>query len=209
MKSLSIAAAALLFGTSAFASPPSTEPAAGPGVDKSAMVVGYATARAVATSHAAYWRTASAEQAWTSGEASAEKAPAETWHKGDVLAAADPDLDLAVEPDSVDDDMTGMGGPEDADLAEAPVTIAQADLTTRPAAENYPACRPGPGDDNCIQLYEPGVSAELAAWTAPTGGLMNDQSATATGGPYEPVDSALLDNEVAEKTGDEADLVAM
>lgn len=26
------------------------------------------------------------------------------------------------------------------------------------ARSSYPACRPGPGDDECIQLYEPGVT---------------------------------------------------
>ena len=43
----------------------------------------------------------------------------------------------------------------------------------------YPACRPGPGDDNCIQLYERGVRAELAAWKASEGPAMG------LGGPLE------------------------
>ena len=47
---------------------------------------------------------------------------------------------------------TGMGGPFEDGLAGAD------DLTPRPAADNYPPCRPGPGDDRCIQLYEPGVT---------------------------------------------------
>jgi hypothetical protein len=46
---------------------------------------------------------------------------------------------------------------------------------------------PGPGDDRCIQLYEPGVRAELANWTQPTGGFIGQSTQTAMGGPYEPV----------------------
>jgi hypothetical protein len=46
----------------------------------------------------------------------------------------------------------------------------------------YPACRPGRGDDNCIQLYERGVGADLAAWKATDGPAM--------GGPLEPAPGA-------------------
>ena len=35
--------------------------------------------------------------------------------------------------------------------------VAEAPITYRP-------CRPGPGDDHCIQLYEPGVRAAYARW---------------------------------------------
>ena len=31
-------------------------------------------------------------------------------------------------------------------------------------AVNYRPCRPGPGDDNCIQLYERGVRRSYAQW---------------------------------------------
>jgi len=55
---------------------------------------------------------------------------------------------------------TGMGGPVE-------------------EAQGYPTCRPGPGDDRCIQLYERGVTAELAAWKG-------SEPAVAMGGPYEP-----------------------
>ncbi|HEY0012364.1 MAG TPA: hypothetical protein VGB79_05870 [Allosphingosinicella sp.] len=48
----------------------------------------------------------------------------------------------------------------------------------------YPACRPGRGDDNCIQLYERGVSADLAAWKA------SDAPAMGMGGPLEPAAGA-------------------
>ena len=74
---------------------------------------------------------------------------------------------------------TGMGGP---------IETTTASLTPRPAAQNYPPCDPGPGDDSCIQLYERGVRAQLASWNAPTGGLADGSATTAMGGPYEPVD---------------------
>ena len=112
-------------------------------------------------------------------------AAAVTWNKADPIAAGDPDLDLAetsidesapAEPVVSDNTQPAMGGPL--------VETAAADLTTRPASQNYPACRPGPGDDNCIQLYEPGVRTALAQWTAPTGGL-SDGTQVAMGGPEE------------------------
>ena len=31
-------------------------------------------------------------------------------------------------------------------------------IASRPATKDYPPCRPGPGDDSCIQLYERGVT---------------------------------------------------
>jgi len=54
---------------------------------------------------------------------------------------------------------TGMGGPIE--------------------AQGYPACNPGPGDDNCIQLYERGVTQALAGWKGSDSGI-------AMGGPFEP-----------------------
>jgi hypothetical protein len=99
-----------------------------------------------------------------------------------VAAGGDPDLDLAVNPN-------GMGGP----LEEVTPATAAVDLTPRPAAQNYPPCRPGPGDDSCIQLYEPGVREELASWNRPTGGLGDGQPQTAMGGPYEPVEGGTAD----------------
>jgi len=136
-------------------------------------------------------------------------AAAVTWEKADPIAA-DPDLDLA--ETSIDDsvpaepavaEQPAMGGP----LEE----MAAADLTTRPASQNYPACRPGPGDDNCIQLYEPGVRTALAQWTAPTGG-MSDGTEVAMGGPEEPiVDETAMngDGMVAEEFGETEDLAAI
>ena len=87
---------------------------------------------------------------------------------------------------------TGTGGPfEEAD--------ATADLAPRPSADNYPPCSPGPGDDRCIQLYEPGVRAQLASWNRATGGLDDGSMKTAMGGPYEPVDGALNSDGTADK----------
>jgi len=53
---------------------------------------------------------------------------------------------------------TGMGGPIE-------------------GAQDYPPCRPGPGDDRCIQLYERGVSQQLASLKSANTGM---------GGPLEP-----------------------
>lgn len=46
------------------------------------------------------------------------------------------------------------------------------------AADMWPACRPGPGDDRCIQLYEPGVVQALAA--------VKGNAEIGMGGPHEP-----------------------
>jgi hypothetical protein len=159
MKSLPLAAAALLFGTSALAFAPATEPAAAPPVAKDPFVVSAAETTAVAP----ILQTASADSSATVD-----------------TKAGDPDLDLAVDPDRADAGLTGVGGPEEPLDVQAPAAPA--------AAVNYPPCRPGPGDDRCIQLYEPGVREALANWTPRTGGPAGD--ASAMGGPYEPVDDA-------------------
>ncbi len=75
----------------------------------------------------------------------------------------------------------GMGGP----LETADAGAATLDLSPRPATQNYPACSPGPGDDSCIQLYEPGVRTALASWSGQTGGFDNGQ--VGMGGPEEPM----------------------
>jgi hypothetical protein len=121
----------------------------------------------------------------------ADKTLQTTWEQA-APTAGDPDLDLAENPDAADPEaadsgvtdtsVTGTGGPiETADAAPA------LDLTPHAATQNYPPCDPGPGDDNCIQLYEPGVRVALASWNQPTGGLMDGEATTAMGGPYEPV----------------------
>jgi hypothetical protein len=104
------------------------------------------------------------------------------------LAMAEADMAAVDKPEA----MTGMGGP-----------LEDADLTPRVATENYPPCSPGPGDDRCIQLYEPGVRAQLASWNRPTGGLADNSVTTAMGGPFEPVEVDGMETEVAtteEKT---------
>jgi hypothetical protein len=65
---------------------------------------------------------------------------------------------------TTDEPMNGVGGPE--------------------VATSYPPCDPGPGDDNCIQLYERGVRASYAQW---------QQDRTGMGGPDEVDDKAGAD----------------
>jgi hypothetical protein len=136
--------------------------------------------------------------------------------------AGDPDLDLAAKPGEIQAEPAmaeaGVGGPE-----EPLETASAADLTPRPATHNYPPCSPGPGDDNCIQLYEPGVRQQLASWTRPTGGLAGaDETQMAAagagteagvGGPYEPLEESTelamngdgsIDGAMGEVSGDEA-----
>ena len=54
--------------------------------------------------------------------------------------------------------------------AAYPETEKDGDAGLLPAREatagavNYRPCRPGPGDDNCIQLYERGVRRSYAQW---------------------------------------------
>jgi hypothetical protein len=56
------------------------------------------------------------------------------------------------------DDNVGMGGPlEPAETGAKPATSAS--LSGRVMQRSgYPPCRPGRGDDGCIQLYERGVT---------------------------------------------------
>jgi hypothetical protein len=49
----------------------------------------------------------------------------------------------------------------------------------------YRPCRPGPGDDRCIQLYERGVRAADARWLRARGD--EPRTEVAMGGPDEPV----------------------
>ena len=218
MRKLPIAAAALLFGTSAYAMV-STEPT-GTWVDKDPYTVMSTGTVAAATAGTAKLQPAATD--WWEAEpatygtdeamlktagvtdgaevklASSDEFATmdEDW---DAVAAEkeaamdDPAYDPSIEPDplltetSVLDEEpvpveNGVGGPYE---------TAATDLAPRPAAQNYPACSPGPGDDRCIQLYEPGVRQQLAAWDQPTGGFASaGDTQTAMGGPYEPVDSA-------------------
>jgi hypothetical protein len=125
------------------------------------------------------WAAAAADKASVEGVAvdTGSGATAET-----KLGAADDAATL--QPATM---VTGFSG----DNADTAVDAASADLDPHPAAQNYPSCRPGPGDDRCIQLYEPGVREELASWSQPTGGFAGTaDTRVAMGGPYEPVDSA-------------------
>jgi hypothetical protein len=62
----------------------------------------------------------------------------------------------------------------------------------------YPACRPGPGDDRCIQLYETGGRKILTAARAGT------KPNLAMGGPFEPASAG-----AKTQTGDSEDHAAM
>ena len=53
------------------------------------------------------------------------------------------------------------------------------------APVRYRPCRPGPGDDHCIQLYERGVRASYARWLRHDAGERPRE--VAMGGPDEPV----------------------
>lgn len=224
MKRTSIAAAALLLSTTAYAAIPSTEPS-GVVVEKdpyavtATSAVDNADAGGTATLHnaaAGSWSNndwAAAEPvAYTADDSSLKQPTDDVADAADATAKADAietaeadtadavdeadDTDVVAEPTAMDteatpveDGATGVGGPYEA-----------ANLTPRPAAQNYPACRPGPGDDRCIQLYEPGVREQLAAWTQPTGGFAGADTQVAMGGPYEPADAAAADDAAVQPT---------
>ena len=93
---------------------------------------------------------------------------------------------------------TGVGGPYEV----APTTTA---MNAPSSKGGYPACDPGPGDDNCIQLYERGVSSptNLAMNETLPGGsdtmmasadtsTPSTTAQTGVGGPYEPIDIASM-----------------
>jgi hypothetical protein len=112
------------------------------------------------------------------GEAKAPKAQGAAADAYDAASADKPVVetaalgDLSVKPDLA----AAESGPSEAVMQPTPL----------PAAAAYPPCRRGGGDDHCIQLYEPGVRAQLADWNRAAAG-----SETAMGGPYEPVDTTL------------------
>lgn len=162
MKRTYIAAAALLLGTSALAWA-QNEPTAP--VDKDPAV---ATTMIIKPT---------VEEAITAKEArSLDQAKAVT---------ADPEAADAGWTDASD---AGVGGP--VETAEVTPATAASDLALRPATHNYPPCDPGPGDDNCIQLYERGVRDQLSSWNGPMGGLADGSATTSVGGPYEAADQS-------------------
>lgn len=190
MKRITIAAGALLLGTSAYAWTPSSAPvaqdvkaplAASEGKVPAATLVAKSNDLPKVEEDLSKVEQDSDELAFD--EPASDDLATASADKGDKLVAADADLDLAISPDSPD---KGIGGPiEEADDAAATPTTA-----------GYPPCRPGPGDDNCIQLYEPGVRAALASWNPPADTVLaagmgeTPAEASGVGGPYDPVDSA-------------------
>lgn len=134
----------------------------------------------------------SVDKSWnTAGMTAADEVPlaektALPLGESEVYAGiSDPKPELASA--SWDEGIEPQTAAEPAPLGGPVETAAVSDLTPRPASQNYRACDPGPGDDNCIQLYEPGVRTALASWDQSLGGLENGSTATAQGGPYEPV----------------------
>lgn len=68
---------------------------------------------------------------------------------------------------------------DEAVVADGPDYVAEAPVTWRP-------CRPGPGDDRCIQLYERGVRPAYARWLRDRD-IRAPRTQVAMGGPDEPV----------------------
>jgi hypothetical protein len=228
MKKFPIAAAALLFGSSAYAMIPSTQPT-GVWVEKDPYAVTQTAALGSAAGVAPAFQAAAVDW-WNVAEPVAyvpDRKPApksvaagETV-KAEAMAsqAAIDDAMIAAHEDAIAADVQlaaynaavqpAPAAPVDATLytasadtvsaADQPVQMAAADLTPRPAAQNYPACRPGPGDDHCIQLYEPGVEQRLAAWQQPTGGFAGaGDTQVAMGGPYEALDDSAVETARAD-----------
>jgi hypothetical protein len=77
--------------------------------------------------------------------------------------------------------MIGAADPKGTKLADGAETAATAD-----APITYRPCRPGPGDDRCIQLYERGVRASYARWLRDRGHGPAPAQVAAVGGPVEP-----------------------
>ncbi len=176
MKHHYLAAGALLLGTSALAWAADTDKS--PVVDKTAVETKLATD--TTWSKTSWDKSLLAESKLEMSQA-AKPETASLDKNIEKLAFAETEAKLQTASKTAADS-TGMGGPDEVDATTT------ASLTPRPADQNYPPCDPGPGDDRCIQLYEPGVRAQLASWNRPTGGLADGSATTAMGGPYEPVD---------------------
>ena len=128
---------------------------------------------------------------WTDQKAAGQPATFET---GEAWTAVQPktkmaavdETALAKAPLAAKSASLDLSAKADEGLAAAGPSEAVLQQTALPAAASYPPCRPGAGDDHCIQLYERGVRAQLAGWNRAASG-----SETAMGGPYEPVDATL------------------
>lgn len=187
MKKYVVSAAALMLGTSALAWAPAEDLHAG------VMQAGTAIAAmsAVETPYAAASEAKGAMKAqtvaWTADDGGkktfaglddslVETAAAEGFKDSAETAAGQPEVETAALVGKKDSATagaeTGMGGPVE-------------------EAQGYPSCRPGRGDDNCIQLYERGVHRSLAAWK-------DSDSGVAMGGPLEPVGDAGKDTPTGE-----------
>lgn len=135
------------------------------------------------------------------GAMSYEEASAFTGDKNEALTATQVSEKQSwlAQSDATDDTqmaagkgkMDGQGGPFEAADADSERTA-------------WPACRPGPGDDRCIQLHEPGVRRAYAQWSA-------GRARMGMGGPEEPV-TAKADTATGpttEPTGVRVDKAAM
>ena len=70
-------------------------------------------------------------------------------------------------------------------LPDAAMDSASAPAQAAATPARYQPCRPGPGDDRCIQLYERGVRASYARWLRDDGAT-GRATQVAMGGPVEP-----------------------
>jgi hypothetical protein len=76
--------------------------------------------------------------------------------------------------------LLGAAYPTDKDKEYGPTSV----IAPAPEALTYRPCRPGPGDDRCIQLYERGVRASYARWQR-NRGVEPAPAQVAMGGPIE------------------------
>jgi hypothetical protein len=226
MKKILLTAAALTLGTSAYAWMPMQDGGTKvAGVDK-AGIEWEGDKAATASSD---W-TKTATDAWSEAKTGAdvEMASADVpkvfaeWTDptaqaaGAKVASADGDIQIAENEfkakDAVDGSAMALVA-AGARVAEEYHAIQMASVETKDvtsttamggpfeAATEYPPCRPGPGDDRCIQLYERGVSQSL---TMAKGAEPN----VAVGGPFEPVAGDSAKTETSAST-DAADGSAM
>ena len=186
MKKMVMTAAALMLGTSALAWTPAEDAhlqaletqRADYSAEKSPLAFSGKGMMKAESVDASSWSAKTEEFGMTSlakwsGDATVQTASASTEAKtadddGIVIAEADfksKDDVGGIQTAAVDmTQPTGMGGPIE-------------------TGTGWPACSPGPGDDRCIQLYEPGVLPSFTAWKA------TDVS-VAMGGPLEPAPAA-------------------
>ena len=72
------------------------------------------------------------------------------------------------------------------------------------APVTYRPCRPGPGDDRCIQLYERGVRTAYARWLRDHD-VAEPRTQVAMGGPVEPAPRPRRHREHSERCHDHDD----